>query len=46
MNQLGTLLAHIYKEKYYPNGNFLDAALGSKPSYVWRSIWNARDLLK
>lgn len=28
-NQPGMLLARIYEEKYYPNGNFLDSSLGS-----------------
>lgn len=27
-------------------GNFLDTPMGKQPSYVWRSLWNARYLLK
>lgn len=41
-----TLAATIFQEKYFPNGSFLDSNLGRKPSYVWRSIWNAKPLLK
>jgi hypothetical protein len=41
-----SLVAKIYKEKYYPNGTFLETPLGRSPSYAWRSIWNARKLLK
>lgn len=40
------LVATIFKEKYYPNSTFLDTPLGNKPSYAWRSIWNAKPLLK
>jgi ribonuclease HI len=39
-------VATIFREKYYPNGSFLDSNLGRKPSYAWRSIFNAKDLLK
>ncbi|XP_059442059.1 uncharacterized protein LOC132174415 [Corylus avellana] len=39
------LVAKIIKEKYYPQGTFMEANLGRQPSYVWRSIWNARRLL-
>jgi exonuclease III len=40
-----SLAATVLKEKYYPHGEFLEASLGRKPSYVWRSFWNARPLL-
>jgi hypothetical protein len=40
-----SLVATVLKEKYYPHGEFLEASLGRKPSYVWRSFWNARSLL-
>jgi hypothetical protein len=40
-----SLTAQIFKAKYYPSGDFLGAALGNRPSYVWRSIWQARELL-
>jgi len=36
----------MFKEKYYSNENFLRYELGQKPSYAWRSIWKAKDLLK
>ncbi|XP_059445337.1 uncharacterized protein LOC132177129 [Corylus avellana] len=38
-------VAKILKEKYHPNGTFLDTPLSKKPSYVWRSIWHAKTLL-
>jgi hypothetical protein len=39
-------VAWIFKEKYYPNGEFLQAKLGSRPSFAWRSIFNARGVLE
>ncbi|MCI11808.1 RNA-directed DNA polymerase (Reverse transcriptase), partial [Trifolium medium] len=33
-----TILSQVFKAKYYPQQEFLDAKLGHNPSYVWRSI--------
>jgi hypothetical protein len=35
-----SLVARIFKEKYYCGSTFMEAALGRTPSYAWRSIWN------
>ena len=43
---LDSLVAKIYKEKYYSQGNFLESSLGRSPSYAWRSIWSAKKLPK
>jgi hypothetical protein len=40
-----SLVARVFKEKYYPKGEFLQANLGMKPSYAWISIFNARGVL-
>jgi len=40
-----SLSTRILKAKYFPFGSILDAPLGWCPSYIWRSIWLARDLL-
>lgn len=40
-----SLSARILKTKYFPSGSILDAPLGWRPSYIWRSIWLAQDLL-
>uniref|UniRef100_A0A803NFH1 Reverse transcriptase domain-containing protein n=1 Tax=Cannabis sativa TaxID=3483 RepID=A0A803NFH1_CANSA len=40
-----SLVARIFKARYYPNGSFLTASLGSNPSYVWRSILEAQKLV-
>ncbi|XP_060974042.1 uncharacterized protein LOC115695103 [Cannabis sativa] len=41
-----TLVAKIYKARYYPHGSFLNVELGQNPSFIWRSIWAAQDLVK
>ena len=33
-----SLVARIYRAKYYPHGDVLKAGLGSSPSFTWRSI--------
>jgi hypothetical protein len=38
---LDSLTAQIVKAKYCPNVEVLDAGLGNKPSFVWRSIVGA-----
>ncbi|XP_059446670.1 uncharacterized protein LOC132178237 [Corylus avellana] len=40
------LIAQIMKAKYYPNSTVLDAPLGNRPSFAWRSIQGASDLVK
>lgn len=41
-----TLVSRIFKAKYYPTENFLEARLGHSPSYIWRSVWSAQKVLK
>lgn len=41
-----SLVGRVFKVKYYPHSSFLEANLGRNPSYVWRSILEARTLLK
>lgn len=41
-----SLAAQVLKEKYYPESNFLMSSLGKRPSFAWRSIWNARPLIE
>ncbi|XP_060968579.1 uncharacterized protein LOC115710349 [Cannabis sativa] len=41
-----SLLSRVYKARYFPHSDFLSADLGSNPSFVWRSIWSAQNLLK
>ncbi|KAJ1288062.1 hypothetical protein BS78_02G060100 [Paspalum vaginatum] len=41
-----SLSARILKAIYFPNGNFLNAGLGSRPSQIWRAILDGRDVLE
>ncbi|KAL4325746.1 hypothetical protein GQ457_11G020100 [Hibiscus cannabinus] len=41
----GSLVARVYRAKYYHNSNFLKSTLGSNPSLTWRSIWSAKKLI-
>ena len=40
-----SLVARIFKAKYFPNGGVLEAKLGSSPSYIW-SIHGTLHLVK
>ncbi|WOG87677.1 hypothetical protein DCAR_0206908 [Daucus carota subsp. sativus] len=40
-----SLVARMFKAKYYPNDSFLSAKLGANPSFVWRSILAAQNIL-
>jgi hypothetical protein len=41
-----SLSSRLLKVVYYPNGELLDATLGSHPSQIWRSILDGVDVLK
>jgi hypothetical protein len=44
LQNTSSMVAQILRVKYYPNSSFLEAQLGSKPSFVWSSLFNSRDL--
>ncbi|KAA3482988.1 reverse transcriptase [Gossypium australe] len=46
LNFLDPLVAQVFKAKYFPESNFLNSRLGNSCSYVWRSIWAAKDTLE
>ena len=41
-----TLVARIFKARYFPYGSYLTATVGHNPSYVWRSIMRARFIVR
>ncbi|KAK6149255.1 hypothetical protein DH2020_016780 [Rehmannia glutinosa] len=41
-----SLLARVFRAKYYPHSSLLDASLGNRPSWSWRSIFGNIALLK
>ncbi|KAL0728180.1 hypothetical protein Bca4012_024273 [Brassica carinata] len=45
-NNPDTLLARVFKGRYYASTNFLECGKGYRPSYAWRSILFGRELLK
>lgn len=42
MPEPNSLVSRIFKARYFPNSNHLNANLGHNRSYVWRSILKAR----
>lgn len=45
LNEPQSLLAQIYKGRYYANKDFLECGVGYRPSYAWRSILFGWELL-
>ena len=43
---MDSLMAHIMKAKYYPNCSVLEAKLGNKLSFAWRSMHSFGGLIK
>lgn len=41
-----SLFYKVYKAKYFPECDFVEANLGSQPSYTWRSIMATQSLVR
>jgi hypothetical protein len=41
-----SLVARVFKEKYYPHASFQNSVLGNRPSYAWRSVHASQSLLQ
>ena len=41
-----SLFYKVYKARYFPLCSFMEAELGHNPSYVWRSLLSAQELLR
>jgi hypothetical protein len=46
LQELTSLSARVLKAAYYPDGDFLNANLGSSPSRVWRAIMDGKNVLE
>ncbi|KAL8088880.1 hypothetical protein AgCh_038591 [Apium graveolens] len=42
---LDALVTKMHSARYFDNGSFFYAKLGHNPSFIWRSIWESRDLI-
>ena len=41
-----SLFYRVFKARYFPSCNFLEAPLRSNPSFLWRSLLSGRDVIK
>ncbi|KAA3468585.1 reverse transcriptase [Gossypium australe] len=46
LNYPNSLVAQVFKAKYFPEYSLLNSRLGNSCSYVWRSIWATKDTLE
>lgn len=40
-----SLLSRVFKAKYFPDSNFMEAKIRNHPSFVWRSISEAKQVI-
>ena len=40
------LVSKLFKARYFPRSDYLEAKLGHNPSFVWRSIYSARRVVR
>ncbi|CAH9098998.1 unnamed protein product [Cuscuta epithymum] len=41
-----SLMSCVLQARYYPHSTFLQAKLGSNPSFIWRSIFETQEIIK
>jgi len=41
-----SLVARIFKARYFPSGSYLTTTVGHNHSYVWRNIMHARFIVR
>lgn len=45
MTDESSLMAKVFKGRYFPRNSFLEAKIGCQPSYAWRSMLQAKDVI-
>lgn len=45
-SQPDSLVAKILRGRYFSKSSFMDCGVGTRPSYIWRSILHGRELLQ
>ncbi|XP_058724167.1 uncharacterized mitochondrial protein AtMg00310-like [Vicia villosa] len=46
LSKPNSLVSRIFKARYFPHSSYLDSKVGNNPSFVWRSLWKAKEVLK
>lgn len=46
ITKLDALITPALEAKYFPVTSYLEASLGSNPSYLWRGFWEVNNLVK
>ena len=46
LTRIDSLISRIYKARYFPFSNVLNAQLGCNPSYAWRSIHSSLEVIR
>lgn len=46
MSNPSSLVARIFKARYFPNSSLLNATRGGGSSFLWSGIWQAKEALK
>lgn len=46
VSNTNSLVARLMRARYFPRSDFLNAQIGTNPSYVWRSILEAQDVVR
>ena len=41
-----SLVCRLFKARYFPNSDFIGSKIGHNPSYVWRSTFSAKIVVK
>ncbi|WOG89983.1 hypothetical protein DCAR_0209224 [Daucus carota subsp. sativus] len=41
-----SLVSRLYKARYFADGDFLNSSIGHNPSFIWRSIVEAKQILR